>query len=234
MTRRLLMVRHGQTTYNATRRMQGQLDTSLSERGKAQAYESAQVLRRAGVGLIVSSDLSRAHDTACIIAEELNLPVRTDARLRETGLGQWQGMRVADVDEQFPGARAIWRHDATWAPPGGESRVEVAARARPVIDELMVEYEGWDDAAVLVVAHGGTISALTSSLLGLEISQYPLFSGLSNTRWAELRARPFFTPGMADALDNEPEALQPHFTPETVRTAQWYLDSWNSSAVAGS
>lgn len=221
------MARHGQTVYNATRRMQGQLDTALSDAGVAQAQEAARLLAGRGIARIVASDLERAARTAQIIGDRLGLLVSTDARLRETNLGQWQGKTHQEVDGAHPGARAVWRHDASWAPPGGESRLEVARRARPVVEELMADYPDWDDAAVLIVAHGGTISALTGSLLGLHDAQYPLLSGLSNAHWAQLTARPRFRPGSTDALD--PGSL-PRFEADTVAQAQWYLDAWNMGA----
>lgn len=231
MTRRLILLRHGQTDYNATRRMQGQLDTDLSDVGRAQAAAAAHLLKDEPIVRIISSDLTRAHDTAKAVAETLRIDVEIDPRLRETDLGEWQARTHKDVDREHPGARAQWRHDATWAPPGGESRVEVARRARPVVEELMAAFDRWEDATVLMVAHGGTISALTSNLLELEISQYPLFSGLGNTRSSQLTARPRFCPGGLDADgEREPVSQVARFTPETVGDAQWYLDAWNSGA----
>ncbi|MGD7002081.1 histidine phosphatase family protein [Corynebacterium halotolerans] len=229
MTRRLILLRHGQTDYNATRRMQGQLDTDLSEVGRAQATAVAHLLKDERIVRILSSDLTRAHDTALAVGDQLRLDVEVDQRLRETDLGKWQACTHAEVDAAHPGARAQWRHDATWAPPGGESRVAVARRARPVVEELMTSFGEWEGATVLIVAHGGTISALTSSLLGLDISQYPMFSGLGNTRSSQLTARPRFLPGGTDA-DGESEPAPPvaRFTPETVGDPQWYLDAWNA------
>ena len=212
MTRRLIMLRHGQTTYNAGRRMQGQLDTELSETGVAQARAAAQWAKDYGIIRIISSDLGRASRTAEIIAAELRLDVELDPRLRETHLGTWQGMTHQEVDAEFPGARAAWRHSPAWAPPGGESRLDVARRARPVVDKLMRDFDDWDDNAVLFVAHGGTISALTSNLLELDEAQYPLLKGLHNTNTSQLLARPAFegAPGKT----------------------QWYLEAWNQGLGA--
>ena len=160
-----------------------------------------------GIIRIISSDLGRASHTAEIIATELGLDVELEPRLRETHLGTWQGMTHHEVDAEFPGARAAWRHSPAWAPPGGESRLDVAKRARPVVDKLMQDFDDWDDNAVLFVAHGGTISALTSNLLELDEAQYPLLKGLHNTNTSQLLARPAFdgTPGKT----------------------QWYLEAWN-------
>ncbi len=187
--------------------MQGQLDTELSEEGRQQARNIAPVLTEMGVAKIVASDLSRAAVTAQIVAEHLELPVMYDARLRETHLGQWQGKTHAEVDGADGSVRAHWRNTPTWAPPEGESRIDVAQRARPVVDELMEHFDEWDDAAVLLVAHGGTIAALTSSLLDLEISQYPMMKSLRNANFAQLQALPRY---------GEPDT-----------GVQWYLEAWN-------
>lgn len=206
MERRLILLRHGQTQYNATRRMQGRLDTQLDEIGRAQAQQAAERLASAGISRIIASDLRRAADTAEIIAGRIGMEVRTDPRLRETDLGQWQGRTHSEVDAESPGAREHWRNDATWAPPGGESRLEVARRARPVVGALVSEYEDWPGSTVLLVAHSGTISALTSHLLNLEVHQYPLLTGLQNTAASVLVDR-------AKAEDGPGE--------------HWYLRSWN-------
>ena len=222
MSRRLILIRHGQTTYNATRRMQGHLDTELSAEGYAQAEVAARMLGDRQITKILSSDLQRAQETARVIGEALGLDYVTDARLRETHLGQWQGRSAEEVDAEFPGARAVWRHDPTWAPPGGESRVDVALRARPVIDELMRTHNEWDNGPVLIVGHGGAIAALTCHLLGFSYPQYALLSGLKNTHWSQLTARPLF-----DAA----RPLEPAtFSPATVDTATWYFDGWNMGA----
>lgn len=206
MQRRLILLRHGETEYNATSRMQGQLDTVLSDRGVAQAHAAAKELRGLGISKIVSSDLMRAKHTADVVGADLGLPVGVDTRLRETHLGDWQGKTHSEVDNEHDGARAVWRTDASWAPPRGESRLEVAARAREVVDELMRDYRQWDDSAVLLVAHGGTIAALTASLLGFVVAQYPALKGLGNANTARLVAMPRL---------HDPSATR------------WYLEAWN-------
>ena len=188
--RRLLLLRHGQTTYNATRRMQGQMDTELSAEGVAQAERAAAHLgrRERDIHRILSSDLRRAAETAEAAGRVLGIGVERDSRLRETNLGDWQGRTHGEIDGEYPGQRATWRHDATWAPPGGETRVEVAARMRAVVDEVLDD-ESWPGSTVLLVAHGGAIAALTASLLDVPISHYTMFNGLRNTAWVELSAK---------------------------------------------
>lgn len=206
MQRRLILLRHGETAYNATSRMQGQLDTTLSERGVNQAHAAAKELRDLGISKIVSSDLSRAKHTAEVVGADLGLAVDVDKRLRETHLGDWQGKTHSEVDTAHEGARAVWRTDASWAPPRGESRLEVAARSRAVVDELLRDFDEWDNSTVLLVSHGGTIAALTASLLGFVVAQYPAIKGLGNANTARLVAMP--------RLDEPTET-------------RWYLEAWN-------
>ena len=141
--RRLVMLRHGQTEYNAGSRMQGQLDTDLTDLGRDQAVAAAEVLAKRQPLVIVSSDLRRALDTAVCLGERSGMPVLVDTRLRETHLGDWQGLTHHEVDAVAPGARLAWRDDARWAPHGGESRVDVAARSMPLVAELIAAQTEW-------------------------------------------------------------------------------------------
>src|SRR3954465_13753866 len=107
--RRLGMLRHGQTNYNAGSRMQGQLDTELSDLGRDQAVAAAEVLAKRQPLVIVSSDLRRGLDTGGGLAERSGQAVLCDTRLRETHLGDWEGMTHLEVDAAAPGARLAWR-----------------------------------------------------------------------------------------------------------------------------
>ena len=216
--RKLVMLRHGQTEFNAGSRMQGQLDTELSELGRQQAVAVAEVLGKRHPLLIVSSDLRRAYETAVVLAERTASPLVVDERLRETHLGNWQGMTHGDVDAAAPGARVEWRNDATWAPHGGESRVDVARRSWPVVAELVESQTDWGadepDRPVVLVAHGGLIAALTAKLLGLPVDNWPVLGGMGNASWVQLSGH--------SATDTCLEKIR------------WRLDVWNASAqVAG-
>ncbi|HET9877144.1 MAG TPA: glucosyl-3-phosphoglycerate phosphatase [Mycobacterium sp.] len=218
--RRLVMLRHGQTEFNAASRMQGQLDTELSELGHAQAVAAAEVLSKRQPLLIVSSDLRRADDTAEKLGERAGLPVRVDTRLRETHLGDWQGLTHEQVDAAAPGARLAWREDARWAPHGGESRVDVAARAMPLVVELVSGEPGWGspdepERPVVLVTHGGLIAALTAALLRLPVANWPVLGGMGNASWTQLSGHAEDSDGQAaDELD----------------LIRWRLDVWNASA----
>lgn len=226
MGRKLILLRHGQTHYNATLRMQGQLDTELSEFGRGQARSAAAALAARGPVRIVSSDLRRALDTAGALAAETGLEVHTDPRLRETDLGDWQGMSHSEVDERWPGARGRWRCSPRWAPPGGESRVDVARRTREVVDELVERVEDWGPHPVVLVAHGGAIAALTAALVELPVEQFAVFNGLGNTCWAQLSAHPRPDPAWGPRESTEVGPTTP-----AAREVLWRLDAWNVAPV---
>lgn len=205
--RRLVLLRHGQTEYNAAGRMQGHLDTDLTDLGRRQADLAARELATLRPHRIVTSDLRRAHDTARALGTHAEVPVETDPRLRETHLGDWQGLSHTDIDASSPGIREAWRSDSEFRPPGGESRLDVAARARPLVEELLSD-AAWTADPVVLVAHGGTIAALTASLLGLPVDSWPVLGGLGNASWVQL-----------SRYESEPP---------------WRLDIWNATAaVAG-
>jgi probable phosphoglycerate mutase len=212
--RKLVMLRHGQTEYNAGSRMQGQLDTELSDLGRDQAIAAAEVLAKRQPLVIVSSDLRRALDTALALGDRSGMPVLVDTRLRETHLGDWQGMTHLEVDAAAPGARLAWRDDAGWAPHGGESRVDVAARSMPLMAELVTQQTEWGvddpDRPVVLVAHGGLIAAQTAALLGLPVENWPVLGGMGNASWVQLSGH------------SQPDAV--------LEDIRWRLDVWNASA----
>jgi glucosyl-3-phosphoglycerate phosphatase len=180
--KRLVLWRHGESDYNAAHRMQGQIDSQLTATGLGQARRAARSLAELKPEVLMTSDLSRAGDTAAVLAAETGMPLWADKRLRETHLGTWQGLTHAEVEVRWPGGIPTWRENPEWAPPGGETKVEVAGRAAHVVAELDAAGHG----SAVLCTHGGLIAGLTPLLLGLPVSGWPVFGGLSNCHWTVL------------------------------------------------
>ena len=161
---RLLLVRHGESEWNAVGRWQGWADPPLTELGLEQARLAARAV--GGVDLVVASDLERAWRTAEVIAAEIGVgPVLRTEALRERDAGEWTGLSRAQINEQWPG----WIEDGR-RPEGYEDDESVLARALPLLASL----DGPDEA--LVVTHGGLIGAVERHL-GLPHERTPNLGG---------------------------------------------------------
>lgn len=155
----LLLVRHGQSTWNAIHRWAGQADPPLSEEGRRQARQLGRRLRPFPFGLVVSSDLSRAAETATVIAEELGIEApTTDARLRERHC-VWSGLTSDEIEELHPGQLDAWRSGGLRDLPG-ESEAWEAFRQRI---ETALDEHARRCACVLVVAHAGVFRAVEAA-----------------------------------------------------------------------
>jgi broad specificity phosphatase PhoE len=120
----LLFVRHGETAWNEAGRYQGRSDPPLSPKGEAQARHLGLSLRDKAIGMIVSSPLRRAHETALAIGESAGLPVARDERLAELGFGAWEGLTQPEVKQRWPELLRQWKRcpqDVGF--PGGESLI---------------------------------------------------------------------------------------------------------------
>jgi 2,3-bisphosphoglycerate-dependent phosphoglycerate mutase len=160
LTTRIVAVRHGETDWNASARIQGQRDIPLNAKGRWQAERAAQSLRSAGEPLaaIYSSDLLRAHATAQAIAAAHGMDVQSDERLRERSFGAYEGRTFDELERLWPQETARWRaRDATWAPPGGETLQVLGARVRAVTDALAQRHPG---ELIVLVAHGGVLDMM--------------------------------------------------------------------------
>jgi broad specificity phosphatase PhoE len=170
---RLYLARHGATPLTAEDRFSGDEGVDLSEEGRRQAALLGTRLRGEGIAAVYASPLSRAMDTArlaCAACDGAGLvPVARDG-LREIRHGHWEGKSRTEVEERFGSEYASWEADPfTFAPEGGESGVQVLARALPVIREIVTRHEG---ERVLVVSHKATIRLVLSSLLGIDARGY--------------------------------------------------------------
>ena len=165
MTRTVIFWRHGQTDYNVERRFQGQTDIPLNELGRTQAAQAANYLSELQPDLIVSSDLSRATDTADELASLLNVDVTRDDRLRETAFGQWEGHTRDELSASWPHELEQWLSGADMSPPGGESRLESGRRVASAITDIV---DGSNAQTIAIVAHGAVLRAAAELLLGMD------------------------------------------------------------------
>lgn len=181
---RLVMVRHGQSTWNLQRRLQGQsAEPELTDLGREQAREAAARVREL-VGEVpvrlISSDLTRARQTAEIVASHVGAPVEIDERLREQGLGALEG-RGLDEMVALPLPEDSHITEIAWA-DGAETIADVHARLRPLVADLRTA-AGVD--VVVLVSHGDTLRVLLAVLDGLghrEVEWIPIENGAVITR----------------------------------------------------
>jgi len=177
---RLVLWRHGQTTYNAERRFQGQSDVPLNEVGLAQAEEAAPYLAALKPDAIFASDLSRAATTASTLARLTGLQVQLDKDLRERGAGSWEGLTAVEIAERFP------EEYAAWAPPDGETSAAVADRAEAAMHRIADSLTG--GGLAVVVGHGGCLSFGAARLLGIG-DELRALGPFGNCRWSVLSRR---------------------------------------------
>ncbi|MFE7132308.1 histidine phosphatase family protein [Streptomyces sp. NPDC057638] len=182
--RRIVLWRHGQTSWNLQRRFQGTTDIELTETGIAQARRAARLLAFLKPDAIIASDLKRASATAGELAELTGLPVTYDSALRETYAGVWQGLTHDEIKEQYGDQYAAWKRGEAVRRGGGELETEVADRAAPVVLRHMEKLP--ENGTLVVASHGGTIRTTVGRLLGLEPHHWESLGGLTNCCWSVL------------------------------------------------
>jgi len=161
---RLLLVRHGQSTWNHERRIQGQLDPPLSDEGRRQAAQLGRRLAGRKFAGFYSSDLKRAAETAQLVGESIGIDPTPMTELREIYLGQWEGLRSEDLATRFPEAWASWTEEPDWdLVPDGEGSAAFEARVGAMLDTLFKRHTQGD---VLVVTHGGVIQIAIHHVVG--------------------------------------------------------------------
>jgi 2,3-bisphosphoglycerate-dependent phosphoglycerate mutase len=164
---RITAIRHGETAWNVDTRIQGQLDVSLNERGHWQAAQAAAALTSESIDVIVSSDLSRAYETACAIAEPHGLNVEIDRGLREREFGKFQGKTFAEIEALWPDDALAWRKRVPeFVPEGGESLLQFRERTMQCLQRLAALYVGKH---LLVVSHGGVMDIIYRAATSLDL-----------------------------------------------------------------
>ncbi|WP_446665570.1 histidine phosphatase family protein [Flexivirga sp. B27] len=184
--RHLIVWRHGETTYNAAGRWQGQFDAPLSDRGREQAATVAEHLAQQDISRIVASDLTRAADTAKALASVCDAPLTFDERFREVNVGDWAGMTTAEIRARQPeelqklAAGEDVRRGGT-----GETMVEVCERTTAAAREVIADLRPGETA--VIATHGFAARVLCASLAGIPQSvALKSFQGMGNCHWALL------------------------------------------------
>lgn len=195
----MLLVRHGQTEWNAARRWQGHRDSPLTELGRREATACAELLASGDTPFssIRTSSLGRAVATAEILSGRLGVDVvEPDDRWREAAAGTWEGMLLGEIEASYPG----WLASGRW-PDGFESTTAVVERAALAL----LDTAATDAGPVLIVTHGGVIRRLTTALGGVE-SRVPNLGGI----WidATLRSGPGSATGRHPAVGDVTRDLQ--------------------------
>lgn len=178
----VVLWRHGRTGHNAASRWQGQLDVALDEVGAEQARAAAEVLAGRRPGRLVSSDLSRARDTAAELAALTGLLIETDTALREVDGGEWQGLTGVEIEQRWPLEYAAWRRGEDVVIGGRERRSDVGQRVWTAIEG----YAAATDGVLVVVSHGMALRTALLRLLGLPVEAWTAVGPLGNARWASV------------------------------------------------
>ena len=164
---RILAVRHGETDWNRATRIQGHTDIALSDQGRWQAERLAQALRDEPIAAFYASDLSRAFDTAATTARAHGKPVHAHKGLRERAFGRFEGLTWAEIEAHHPQDALAWRKRVPdFAPPGGESLLQLRERVVAAVDEIAARHPGEQ---LMLVAHGGVLDILYRAATRLEL-----------------------------------------------------------------
>ncbi|MET0982330.1 MAG: histidine phosphatase family protein [Telluria sp.] len=174
-TTRIALIRHGETAWNAERRLQGHLDIDLNDEGRRQAAALAAALagdrERGNFDVLASSDLARAAQTAKALGEVLHLPLYIDGRLRERCYGGFEGLLYTEIAERYPREFAAWQgRDIDGTLPPGQNRGETF---REFYDRVISAILGWaadnPGKSLALVAHGGVLECAYRAALGLSL-----------------------------------------------------------------
>ncbi len=169
---RILLIRHGETAWNAVRRLQGHIDIPLSPTGERQAEALARALAAEPLDAIISSDLERALQTAqAVAAHHPHLPLHTDPGLRERGYGAFEGLLYTEIAERYPVEFAEWQaRDVDAVMPAGDRVAESFRQFFQRCQDGIARWaERYPQQSILIVAHGGVLECAYRAARGLSI-----------------------------------------------------------------
>lgn len=188
MANTIILWRHGQTDWNVANKFQGHTDIPLNSVGEYQVKHAARLVVDMKPTAIISSDLSRAHNTAKALSDLSGLPIHVDARLRETNCGKWEGLTGEEIRAVDHANLIEWSLGGDNPAGGtGDRRSEVGARAKAAIEDFL---QGKDGQTLIVATHGGTARTVIGTYLELPIPLWSKIGGLSNASWSVLSHSP--------------------------------------------
>ena len=188
MGNQIILWRHGQTDWNVANKFQGHTDIALNAVGQFQAQPAAPMLAASAPTMIIASDLVRAQSTAHELVKLTGLEVSTDARLRETNCGNWEGLTGDEIRKVDLDNLRQWSMGGDNPAGGiGERRSEVGARGVAAINAALA---GKDNQRLVVATHGGTARTIIGTYLDLPIPFWSRIGGLSNAQWSILEESP--------------------------------------------
>lgn len=185
----IFLIRHGETAWNAEKRLQGHLDIPLNAQGERQAAALARALADEKFDAIISSDLVRARSTAQAVASAHGMTLRTDPALRERCFGAFEGLLYEELEARFPLAHAQWRaRDPHARYPGGERRAETFAEfSRRAVDAVIRIAEEHRGQRIALFSHGGVLDCVYRAAHGMDISAPRNFdvlnASINHVRW---------------------------------------------------
>ena len=214
------LVRHAETTWNATGRIQGQADPPLSERGREQCARLGARLRGARIAAVYSSDLVRAMDTARAIVGDGSDAVIPTPGLREVSVGEWEGYTRERLEREWPERYRAWRDRPSWdLVPGGEGLQPFVDRVEATMAEILARHEPGDDGGVVLVTHIGVIRLLLSMAFGIAADDTRWRWAVGNTSITSINAPAEFARWEAGELEvlaiNDTAHLDDVATPAT-------------------
>lgn len=167
---RLILVRHGETAWNAERRYQGYNSIPLNERGRWQAIQAGKRLASMPVVALYASDVTRAWETAQLVSDQIGLQAMPLLALREINDGDWAGFTPEELLIKYPEHMAVMRQfPATTRRLNGESYAELQTRVIALFHDLAHKHE---HQLVVAVSHGGAIRALVCGLLDMPLEHF--------------------------------------------------------------
>lgn len=167
---KLIIVRHGETTWNVENKAQGSMNIKLSDEGVKQAKKLADRLSKYEIDTIYSSDLDRAYATAKEVACKIKKNIMVDNRLREMSFGNWEGLTISEIKKNYEKEYVVWRNEPHNASiTNGETLIEVQKRTLEMVNEIINSNKG---KTVLLVSHGMAIKTLILGIMEMPLSDF--------------------------------------------------------------